>query len=52
MDNQQIGSELLLYLLMPTQKQVKSIKYPMEEERRVKVIWIISRLVLNCCSTS
>ncbi len=52
MDNQQIGSELLLYLLMPTQKRVGSIKYPMEEERRVKMMKTTSRLVLNSCSVS
>jgi hypothetical protein len=47
-DDQQIGSELL----MPTQKRVGSIKYPMEEERRVKMMKTTSRLVLNSCSAS
>jgi len=32
-DNKQIGSDLLLCLLMPTQKRVGSIKYPIEQER-------------------
>jgi len=50
-DDQQVGSELLLCLLMPTQKRVGSIKYPMKEERRVKMMKMTSRLVLNSCST-
>ncbi len=32
---------------MPAQKMVGSIKYPMEEERRVKMMKTTSRLVLN-----
>jgi hypothetical protein len=53
-NDQQYSSELLLCLLMPTQKRVGSIsiKYPMEEERRVKMMKTTSRLVLNSCSAS
>jgi hypothetical protein len=37
-DDHQYGSELLLCLLLATQKRVKSIKYPVEEEKRVKMM--------------
>ncbi len=37
----------LCCLLLATQKRVGSIKYPMEEERRVKMMKTTSRLVLN-----
>jgi hypothetical protein len=42
-NDQQYSSDLLLCLLMPTQKRVGSTKYPMEEERRVKMMKTINR---------
>jgi hypothetical protein len=51
-DNKKIGSDLLLCLLLATQKRVGSIKYPMEQERMQNMMKTTSRLVLIFCSAS